>query len=763
MARTRRQSAKLSRRELLRKAREKRRSKRPPIKDPPEKAKASKPVLRSSSEFLNGNYIINMKNLVEGLQKCSSCNEGPLLLEDMRRSPSREGLGAVIYVPCNNCGNENQVKAYETHRTGSRGPESTSLHTNAALAMLHTGQGHTSLNATLSLLGVGSISADTLKKHERNVGQAVEAVCEASCERWRDKEKEVAEEVDAEGNSLISVSYDGAWQKRGKGRDSTTGFGTVIGQNTGKVLDYGVKATKCRTCDAHEDPPPHNCRRNFRGSSKSMEPEIAVQCFNQATTHGLKYKEYIGDEDATTESHVRNRVKYDTVKRTDRNHASRTLGSRLYNLQKSVKGLTAGVINYILRLFTYCVSQNQGKPNNIKKVLKVLVDHAFGEHASCDEKWCSGVKDPKAHKYKDLPGGKPLGGDNLRAAIESAMKPFQTEEWYKKLSNCGSSQSNECVNEIVGTKAPKIRHYGSSDSLNFRVASGIAQFNDGVNYLNKAQEVIGLKENGVSSSFVVDTDKKRKRDQQRMKTSKHKRRRRELKKLKTRRKEKLERKEGSTYETGIGVTPKGQDITRGMVSGLLASVTDNELGEISSYIDSSKEQNDISTSADEGDREYNCFCFDIETTGLKRDSEIVQIACVPVNDEQLRSFNAYAVPDGEISSSASKVNKLTTGFREGKKVLLKENKTVTSEGSELTMKNFVQFFEEQHSARPGSKLVLIAHNGDTFDFPVLINSLKRYSLIARMKSLNVLFLDSLKVIRDLDSSYKEKKNLNKKV
>lgn len=62
-----------------------------------------------------------------------------------------------------------------------------------------------------------------------------------------------------------------------------------------------------------------------------MEPEIAVVCFNDAPNHGIKYSSYTGDEDATTESHIKYRVNYETAKKTDKNHARRTLGSRLYS------------------------------------------------------------------------------------------------------------------------------------------------------------------------------------------------------------------------------------------------------------------------------------------------------------------------------------------------------------------------------------------------------------------------------------------------
>ena len=47
-------------------------------------------------------------------------------------------------------------------------------------------------------------------------------------------------------------------------------------------------------------------------------------------------------------------------------------------------------------------------------------------------------------------------------------------------------------------------------------------------------------------------------------------------------------------------------------------------------------------------------------------------------------------------------------------------------------------------------MVLIAHNGDGFDFPVLVNSLAEHFLLQRLEDLGVLFLDSLKVLASLN-------------
>ena len=549
--------------------------------------------------------------------------------------------------------------------------------------------------------------------------------------------------------------------KAGKARDSITGFGTIIGESTGKVLDFRVKSTRCRKCDcavSDSTTSYHDCRRNHSGSSKSMEPEIAVVCFNNAPNHGIKYSSYTGDEDATTESHIKYRVNYDTAKKTDKNHATRTLGSRLYGAQNTVKGLTFVVINYILKLFSYCVLQNQGKPEKLKQGMKSLVCHAFGEHGECDATWCGALKDPSNYQYKDLPGGKQLSDDNLRAAIENAIKPFQTDEWCEKLANCGSSQANECVNGVVATKAPKIRHYGSSESLNFRVASGVCQFNEGHEYLIQTTKHLGLEESKLTTVYVETETRKRKKEQERKKKRSVKRRRKELKKAKARKKERMAGKEGTTYKSGIGVTEEGKAVTKAIIDGLLKSVSKEELEKISSVIDlqgpSPKEKTLELNNA------LKCFCFDLETTGLKRDSEIIQIACASIQDNEDYS-NTYAVPDGDVSLHASKVNKLSTSYSSGKKVLLKDNKVVASDLScEDALTNFVSFLENMSKNCGGSKIVLIAHNGDAFDFPVLVNSLTKFSLLDKVKALDLLFLDSLKLFSSLQV-FKEMKGKTK--
>lgn len=52
-----------------------------------------------------------------------------------------------------------------------------------------------------------------------------------------------------------------------------------------------------------------------------------------------------------------------------------------------------------------------------------------------------------------------------------------------KLSNLGSSNGNENLNQMIAKKAPKSQHYSGSDSLSFRVAAAIAQKNEGHGFI----------------------------------------------------------------------------------------------------------------------------------------------------------------------------------------------------------------------------------------------------------------------------------------
>ena len=55
----------------------------------------------------------------------------------------------------------------------------------------------------------------------------------------------------------------------------------------------------------------------------------------------------------------------------------------------------------------------------------------------------------------------------------------------EKLAPFGSSQANESLNNSIGSKASKIRHYGASESNNYRVACAVGQKNLRYSYVTE--------------------------------------------------------------------------------------------------------------------------------------------------------------------------------------------------------------------------------------------------------------------------------------
>ena len=149
---------------------------------------------------------------------------------------------------------------------------------------------------------------------------------------------------------------------------------------------------------------------------------------------------------------------------------------------------------------------DKGKPSSLLEELSLIVPHVFGEHEKCKE-WRSDEPDNDPHS--DLPEGRDLTGADLRASIEDALQSFLTEEAAKHLAPVGSSQRNECLNSVIGTKAPKTRHNGGSESSDCRTAAGVAQFNNGYRYVAEAVEETGLAANFQTETYIKKMDDKK--------------------------------------------------------------------------------------------------------------------------------------------------------------------------------------------------------------------------------------------------------------
>ena len=192
-------------------------------------------------------------------------------------------------------------------------------------------------------MNIPTINSITFKQREREVGQAIEAIAKNSCEKATNsiRNELMTNTAECDEDNLLSVpcSFDMGWQKRGKGHNSLTGQAAVMSLTTAEVLDYTTRVKFCRFCDhaKRNNAPvtPHDCRKNHTDSSKVVEPSAPVELFNNGPKHNVKYFTYTGDDDSTTEAHIRcEKVGYKVEKLSDIVHIKRSLTKRLYNLNK---------------------------------------------------------------------------------------------------------------------------------------------------------------------------------------------------------------------------------------------------------------------------------------------------------------------------------------------------------------------------------------------------------------------------------------------
>ena len=79
------------------------------------------------------------------------------------------------------------------------------------------------------------------------------------------------------------------------------------------------------------------------------------------------------------------------------------------------------------------------------------------------------------YKHKDLPYNKDLKDNELKQALATLFDEYATDIVAEKHLPFARSQKSESLNSTIGSKNPKIRFYGGSESDAFRVACTVAQ------------------------------------------------------------------------------------------------------------------------------------------------------------------------------------------------------------------------------------------------------------------------------------------------
>ena len=480
-----------------------------------------------------------------------------------------------------------------------------------------------------------------------------------------------------------------------------------------------------------------------------MEPDVAVDLFKRAVQNNVKYNIYTGDDDATTQAHIRDQVPYEVEKYSDTVHTKRSLVSKLYALKSNKKfpgcsQLSVKVIGYLGKCFGYCVAQHKNNPQALQIAIQNIVPHAFGKHQNCDDVWCHYREDPASYKHNDLPFGKDLHGDELEKALTTVFNEYSTDVVVKKLAPAANSQRNESLNNVVGSKNPKIRFYGGSESNDFRIACGISQKNEGQEYVCQALEEINVAPGVHCKRYCELADKQSLQQKIRKSSVPYKRRRSQLKSKNLSSNAKKEEREGPTYQTGIGLNLDLSDSNTllAQLSTLIKNLTTCQVKEYEKLVPPVTTRPTSPQITFQDSIKYQFIVFDTETTSTGKDAQICQIAAITKSG---KCFNEYILPTCNISHHASLINKLSIKTINGHRTLLKDNNPVNSVSLEECLEKFGKFLSTSDT---NSHTVLIGHNSTTFDTPTLLRC-GGLAFKQRLSSQNLFFADSLHLVRAL--------------
>ncbi|CAC5401769.1 unnamed protein product [Mytilus coruscus] len=495
--------------------------------------------------------------------------------------------------------------------------------------MIHAGIGETQLNNFLSSLNVHCIDAKTLKIRENEAGSVLEN--QAIMSQQRHLQMEILNsttEDQTDSRSGICISTDTCWQKKGSGRsyNSLSGVSTLIGKTTGKVVNHKVRISSCRICERAKGrgilPRQHKCRKNWSGSAKGMEPDMVVEMLKELDEKGVDILEVVGDDDSTGFDRAKRLMPNSKMEKiSDKNHIKHNIISKINELKPKHKELTG---------------MNVGNPSGIEDGLHASIKHIFGEHDNCNETWCGYLKDKDSYIHSNLPRGKDLCSSELRSDLEKLFIQKMVPQ-SKKLSNLGSSQANESFNNLIALKAPKTKHFSTSASFKLQSQLSRTQKNEGYNYISELNTSIGLSPGNETLSRGNKLNKKREGNKNIFKSKQGKKQRKFLKR--------------NVYKKTVAEVKEGEHTTVQSVIILILTERLEDFATIDIEEIPAIPEAETFTNIDDAP----IVCFDLETTGLSRYSDITQIAACTKDS----SFSRYIFPDQQISREASEITKIT--------------------------------------------------------------------------------------------------------
>lgn len=463
-------------------------------------ASAKKLKLDNSTIYLNekneskltGYRLIDVSiffHELSNILSCKICQSQVNFLEESVR-----GNSSVFVICCPKCKTTKKINSCPM-----QGPRNTVPEINLRLiyTMRCIGQGLAGLKTFCNVMNmpppVAQKSYDCITK---KLKRATQAVAEKSMQTAAKEEGEIS------GNSRICVSGDGTWKTRG--HTSKIGVCSIIGADTGKVLDVEVLSSFCKACES-KSLPNHDCKKNHAGSAGKMEVIGMKRIFLRSEANRkLQYVKYLGDGDTKTFLELTKSQPYADLaieKLECIGHVQKRMGTRLRKLKQQARGvklpdgktlggkgrLTDDLISKLTVYYGNAIRSNSHSLTSMREAVWATYCHMCSTdkdpmHMFCPkgaDSWCKFEKHIACVKKKpDIFHHKSSVPIEVMKYIKGIYADLSAPSLLKRCLSGKTQNPNESFNSVIWKFCPKTSGSGKTVA-DVAVNEAVISFNEG--------------------------------------------------------------------------------------------------------------------------------------------------------------------------------------------------------------------------------------------------------------------------------------------
>lgn len=479
--------------------------------------------------------IVNL-SIFKDLAKSVCCK---VCFGKIRFEPNSEvGLGFKIKVVCDQC--DELANHAASKMIGYSGRQNIyDLNVRSVLAMRLLGHG---LRGIQTFCGVMDLAPPV---HHSTYDQYVETILAASnltC--TASMRQAVAEEIDSsEAPDKLVVSGDGSWRRRGF--SSLYGIVTLMGNESGKVLDVVVKSSYCQACknwgnrdresaeyQEWEVNHARDCKRNHHGSAGKMEPDGLIEMFVRSVDkYGVKYSVYVGDGDSKSYKQLVERDPYgrNIMKKECVGHVGKRMGSQLRELKNKLgstklsDGKTIGglgrlgpkLIDTLTSYYGKAIRDNNDSLESMRNAIWAIFYHESSSdqssnHSYCPKginSWCKynkAIANGTIGSFRHKPTPPPCVWERIKAVFDNLTR----EDLLIRCLGGYNQNNNESLNSKVWKIAPKAL-FSQLETLKIAVNIAVSTWNDGGASIDNLMNHLNLDVGQNCRLFLSNMDEKR--------------------------------------------------------------------------------------------------------------------------------------------------------------------------------------------------------------------------------------------------------------